>query len=186
MITVLNRLRLTAVVSAVVLLAACGNSQVVKDEDSQFYSIPPGSTFKLNNEITIQPDNTSVYLQNGKPAADAEIDFYKPHCVFELYTISDSARVVKPDSFVITKIVDQREDVSLASPTYAALGMGFVLGDGPVHLTYSTTMYLESKIQPDVYRMTCKRWDWPNIGEYLSINEMRQALGDYFTLTLAE
>jgi hypothetical protein len=47
-------------------------------------------------------------------------------------------------------------------------------------------MYLESKIQPDVFRMNCKRWDWPAIGEFLSINEMRQALGDYFTLTLAD
>ena len=59
-------------------------------------------------------------------------------------------------------------------------------GDGPVHLTYSTTMYLESRIQPDVFRMECKRWDWPADGKFLSINEMRQALGDYFTLTLAE
>ena len=106
--------------------------------------------------------------------------------MFELYTISDKARVVKPDTFVISRIVDQSEDVTTGWPTYAALGMGVVIGDGPVHLTFATTMYLESRIQPDVYRMTCKRWDWPSIGEYLSINEMRQALGDYFTLTLAE
>ena len=104
-------------------------------------------------------------------------------CKFELYTISEQARQVRPDTFVVTRIVDQSEDVSVGWPRYAALVMG---RDGPVHLTFSTTMYLESRIQPDVFRMTCKRWDWPAIGEYLSINEMRQALGDYFTLTLAE
>ena len=58
--------------------------------------------------------------------------------------------------------------------------------DGPSHLTFSTTMYLESQLQPDVFRMDCKRWDWPPTGEFLSINEMREALGDYFTLTLAD
>jgi len=167
-----------------VFLSACESGQVVRDEDSQFYSVRLGSTFTLNREITIQPDNTSVYLQNGKIELVSNVDFYKPHCKFELFTISEKARVVNPDTFVITRIVDQREDVSIKWPSYAGLGMAH--GNGPVHLTFSTTMFLESKIQPDVFRMNCKRWDWPVIGEFLSINEMRMALGDYFTLTLAE
>jgi len=166
------------------LLSACDNSQVVKDENSQFYSVSPGSTFTLNREVSIQPDNTSVYLQYGKIEPVNNVDFYKPNCKFELYKISEQARVVKPDTFVVTKIVDQSEDVSAKWPTYAGLGMAY--GDGPVFLTFSTTMYLESKIQPDVFRMNCKRWDDPAFGEYLSIDEMRQALGDYFTLTLAD
>jgi hypothetical protein len=168
---------------AVTSVAAC-ESQVVKDKNSQFYSVQLGSTFTLNREITIQPDRTSVYFQNGKPGAARDVDFYKPHCKFELFTISTEARLVNPDTFVVTRIVDQREDVSTSWPRYAGLGMA--RGDGPVHLTYSTTLYLESKIQPDVFRMNCKRWDDPVIGEYLTINEMRQALGDYFTLTLAD
>ena len=126
----MHRPILSIAVLAAAALTACANRQMVKDEDSPFYSVP--------------------------------------------------------DSFVVTKIVDQSEDVATGWPTFAALGMGIVFGDGPVHLTFSTTMYLESKVQPDVYRLTCQRWDWPNIGEYLSINEMRQALGDYFTLILAE
>ncbi|MGD2054853.1 MAG: hypothetical protein PVG45_12165 [Gammaproteobacteria bacterium] len=177
---------LSIAVLAGVSLMACDSRQMVKDEDSPFYSVPVGSRITLDREITIPPDHTSVYLQNGGPGADSDVDFYKPHCVFELFTISDEARVVRPDTFVVTKIVDQSEDAATGWPTYAALGMGIVFGDGPVQLTFSTTMYLESKIQPDVYRLTCKRWDWPNTGEYLSINEMRQALGDYFTLILAE
>ncbi len=180
----MNKLILSIGLLSVALLTACNNSQAVRDENSQFYSVPLGSTFTLSREITIQPDQTSVYLQNGKIELVRNVDFYKPHCKFELYTISEQARVVKPDTFVVTRIVDQREDVATKWPVYAVLGMAS--GDGPLHLTFSTTMYLESSIQPDVFRMNCKRWDWPNIGEYLSINEMRQALGDYFTLTLAD
>ena len=168
----------------VLLLTACAGSQAVRDEDSQYYSVPLGSTFTLNTGITIQPNFTSVYFQFGNIEPVGNIDFYKPHCKFELYTISEQARQVRPDTFTVTRIVDQSEDVSVEWPRYAGLGIAGY--DGPVHLTFSTTMYLESRIQPDVFRMTCKRWDWPAIGEYLSINEMRQALGDYFTLTLAE
>ena len=178
----MNKYLLLAALSTALITAAC-ESQNVRDEDSQFFSVPLGSTFTLNREITIQPDQASVYLQNGKLGAARDVDFYKPHCKFELYTISTGARVVKPDTFVVIRIVDQSEDVSIAWPIYAGLGMA---GDGPTHLTFSTTMFLESKIQPDVFRINCKRWDDPVIGEYLSVSEMRQALGDYFTLTLAD
>ena len=180
----MNIFKLSIGLLAVALLTACGSSQALRDENSQFFSVPPGSTFTLNREITIQPDQTSVYLQNGKIELVSNVDFYRPHCKFELFTISEQSRLVKPDTFVVTRIVDQREDVSTKWPLYAGLGMA--RGDGPVHLTFSTTMYLESSIQPDVFRMNCKQWDWPSIGEFLSINQMRQALGDYFTLKLAE
>lgn len=180
----MNKFILSIGFLASALLTACGSSQAVRDENSQFYSVPLGSTFTLNREITIQPDQTSVYLQNGKIEPVSNVDFYRPNCKFELYTISEQARIVKPDTFVVTRIVDQREDVSTKWPVYAGLGMAY--GDGPIHLTFSTTMYLESRIQPDVFRMNCKQWDWPATGEFLSINQMRQALGDYFTLTLAE
>ena len=179
----MNKYVLFPVLMIVTLIAAC-ESQVVKNENSQFYSVPLGSTFTLNREIQIQPDQTSVYMQNGNPGAARDVDFYKPHCKFELLTISTEARVVKPDTFLVIRIVDQREDVSNSWPIYA--GLGLARGDGPVHLSYSTTFYLESKIQPDVFRMNCKRWDDPVIGEFLSIHEMRLALGDYFTLKLAD
>lgn len=169
------------------LLTACSSSPVVGTEDSQFFSVQPGSTFRLNREITIQPDQTSVYLQNGNIEPVANVDFYKPHCKFELLTIADQARTVVPDTFVVTRIVDESEDVSTQTPRYASLHLASGGGvDGPIHLTFSTTMYLESNRQPDVFRMNCKQWDWPPTGDFVSINEMRQALGDYFTLILAK
>ena len=173
---------------AVVLVCACGGSQVVRDENSQFFSVPTGSTFTLHRELTIQPDQTSVYLQNGEITQPGRMDIFQPNCKFELFTISEQARTVAPDTFVVTRILDQREDVVTRWPRYASLviadGGG---GDGgPMHQNYSTTMWLDSNTQPDVFRMSCRRWDTINTGDYLSINEMRRALGDYFTLKLAE
>ncbi len=165
-------------------LAACSNSPVVGNEGSQYFSVAPGSTFTLSTEITIQPHQTSVYLQNGRVERYGNIDIFRPHCKFELYTISEQARTVKPDTFVVTRIVDRREDVSTGWPLYA--GLELATDGGPMHKTYSTAMYLESQLQPEVYRMDCMQWDWINVGEYVSVSQMRQALGDYFTLTLAE
>lgn len=180
----MNRFALLPLFCVTILIGAC-ETQAVKNEDSQFYSVPLGSQFTLNRDITIPPDQTSVYLQYGKVLASGGVDFYKPHCKFELYTISTQARIVKPDTFTVIRIVDRREDVSTRWPVYAGLGLSLSYGDGPIHMTYSTAMYLESDVQPDVFRMDCKRWDDPTIGEYLSIREMRDALGDYFTLELA-
>ena len=166
------------------LLTACSNSQVIGNENSQFFSVSPGSTFELSREITIQPDQTSVYLQNGGIEAYENIDIFRPHCKFELYTISEQARTVKPDTFAVSRIVDRMNDVSTGSPRYASLAVA--MNGGPMHKTFSTKMYLESTQQPDVFRMDCMQWDWINVGKYVSISQMRQALGDYFTLTLVQ
>ena len=171
-------------VFSIILLGACSN-QVAKEENSQFFSVPIGSTFTLNRELTIEANQTTVYLQNGRIELVGNIDIYHPNCKFELFTISEQARTVEPDTFVVTRVVDQREDVSRQWPLYASLTVA-ESGGGPMHETYATTMWLESRKQPDVFRMSCRRWDWVNMGEYLSINEMRQTLGDYFTLTLAQ
>ena len=165
-------------------LTACSNSQVVGNEDSQFFSVSPGSTITLSREIVIQPNQTSVYLQKGSIEPYSNIDIFRPHCKFELYTISEQARTIKPDTFVVIRIVDRRDDVSTGWPLYA--GLGVAVDGGPMHKTYSTNMYLESTQQPDVFRMNCMQWDWINVGEFVSIGQMRQALGDYFTLTLAK
>ena len=51
---------------------------------------------------------------------------------------------------------------------------------------YSTVMYLSSELssnrQPDVYRMTCKHWESVIDDHYLSIEQMREAMGEWFTL----
>ncbi len=165
-------------------LTACTEANVIKDTSSQFYSVTVGATFTLNRPITILPNMTSVYLQNGKTSSSRDIDFYYPNCKFELYTISESERTVQPDTFVVTRIIDDAENASIDEVLYASLASGG--SDGPLFLNYLTMMYLKSEKQPDVYRITCQNWDDVPDGKYLSIDQMRQALGDVFTLTLAE
>ena len=51
---------------------------------------------------------------------------------------------------------------------------------------YASTYYLRSADAPNVRSLECVQWYDPVNVEYLSINEVRNTLGDYFTLELKE
>lgn len=173
--------RVFLVLAVILVLAACDHS-AVKDETSEFYAIPVGSTLELNRDITIPPDQVSVLLQDGAVQQKANINFYRPNCKFELYPISENARLVRPDRFLITKVFDENEFTGLHRSYYASQRM--VSTDAPETITYATVMHLHSDMQPDVYRMTCKHWESVVDNRYLTISEMRKAMGDIFTLKI--
>ena len=50
---------------------------------------------------------------------------------------------------------------------------------------YVTLLYLNSDKQKDVYRMSCQHWESVMDDRHLSITQMRQAMGDVFTLQLS-
>lgn len=154
----------------------------VKDESSEFYVIPVGSALVLNVEVVIPPDQVSVLIQNGMVQHHANVDFYKPNCKFELYSISENARLVKPDYFLIKKVVDENEYSGLRESYYASRTM--LVTDEPETITYATVMYLHSDIQPDVYRMTCKHWESVVDDRFLSVSAMRKAMGDIVSLRI--
>ena len=64
---------------------------------------------------------------------------------------------------------------------YAFFGSGDA---GPSHVDYMTVMYLESVKQPDVLRITCTHWEDPVEAEFLSIQQMRKAMGKILTLNI--
>jgi len=64
---------------------------------------------------------------------------------------------------------------------YASLRNAY---DAPAVFTYTTSMMLASSRQPDVLRLSCKHWESITDDNFLSISEMRGALGEIFTLRL--
>jgi hypothetical protein len=165
-----------------VTLAAC---QYVppRGEDSPLISPQAGSMLHLNRPLRIAAHNASVIIRDGKP----EYSYFRlggayyPHCDFELRTRAKVERVVEPDIFTVTRVVREIENVMLA-PVVVASSDG---ANGPPHENYMTILYLHSDRQPDVLRMTCQHWEDPNDGQHLTIKQIRQALGDLFTLQLA-
>lgn len=162
-------------------MGGCDYSSV-RDETSEFYAVPVGSILILNTEITIPPDQVSVLLQDGSIKKHADVNLYYPNCKFELYSISENSRIVRPDRFTITKVVEENEFTSLQKPLYVSRRL--MSNDAPETITYATVFYLNSEIQPDVYRMTCKHWESVVVDRYLTISEMRKVMWDVFSLMI--
>lgn len=175
------------------LITACSIDDV-KDEASIFYAVPVGSVLMLNQEVTIAGGQVAVYVQYGELMSYKDVNKYQPNCKFEIYTMSEKSRNVQTDSFEIIKVVDEIESSSLKNDVKLAvfdfsvgknhLAMGML--DHSLVFNYTTMMYLSSDKQKDVYRMTCQHWEAIMDDRYLSIAQMREAMGEVFTLKIKE
>lgn len=164
-------------------LAGC-SYQAPKDIGSSFYSPPVGSQLTLHQNIEIPANNTQVRIQDGKVVKSYwDLDAYYANCNFELRDIANVERIVKPDTFNISRVVRDTENVMLNMPTIVASAGG---DGGPPNVDYMTIMDLYSANQPDVIRMSCQHWNEPNDGEHLNIKQIRKTLGDIFTLSLSD
>ena len=185
-------MRVFPIVAAIVLIAA-GCQSYQGDEASPYYTVPVGSTLILTRPITIPPDQVGALLQYGQIAPWPQINAYRPHCKFEVRNRVPNAQTVTPDEFLITRVSRALlPSVSNGSVLYARASVGIgigigidgVAGDGPSVQTFATRMDLGSSRQPNVFRLTCGQWGYPYDGQYLSIDEIRAALGNVFRLQI--
>lgn len=173
------------------LLVACQTSAYEGNENSPFYPVPAGSTLTLTHHLTIPAEQVAAFLQGGEVVASGRINQYYPHCKFELQRRLDKAQTVQPDSFEITKVVQEiGHSVALDGLQLAGVSVGIGInigsrGDGASLQTHSTRMTLRSARQPGVFRLSCGQTALPYEGRHVSINEMRKALGGVFTLAVA-
>lgn len=171
----------------VVLLGACQTSYL-GNEDSPYYKVPVGSRLILNNDIAIPPYKAGAYIQGGLILPLSQVNKYYPHCKFEVLKIREAPQTIKADTFVIDKVVQEITDtVDTGRLRLAGIGIGINIGasDGPSVQAYATRLNLHSDRQPEVFRLSCGQWAYPNQGQQVTINEMRKALGNLFTLQLA-
>ena len=144
------------------LLAGCEAMLAQKyDIDSQFYRIPAGSRLILNQPLNIPAGRAHVVIQPGRSGAGANED--AANCQFEVRTLGPVK--VQPDTFDITRAENSREWISQ-----------------PSIMRFYRILHLQSVTQPDVLQLMCEDWDGPMLGKYISIPEMRAALGDVITL----
>lgn len=166
------RLRLLAL-----LLAAGGCHGTVRDDDA---SVPAPTRLTLNRALTFAADRSAVFMQGGKLTTFAALNAYAPHCKFELHDPAPEPRTVNPDTFAI---VGLREEIYLSQwPP----GRRTQIADSsmPSYFVYATVMRLNSVQQPQAFQLTCQHWEPGDSAtpRYLTLDEMRQALGDIATL----
>lgn len=157
--------------------------------DSPWYQPPAGSELVLNQPIEIPPNAATVRFQFGKIVSGPQ-DF-EPNCVFELTTVRETPQRVEPQVFVVTRVRSGSSIYRASLPRPAGLMKAGLVFEGspPPRYYYQTEMFLRSERQPNVLMMTCQHaWQSPpsrfEFQRPPTVAEMRQAMGEYFTLRL--
>ena len=147
----------------VALLVGC-QTVATNDPAKINFRIPPGSKLVLNRELTIPAGVAHIILQHGEvgPAANE----FEVNCRFEVRDLGP--RVIHPDSFLITSWSSQREWVN-----------------EPNTLKFYKVFHLKSEHQADIMPMTCQYWYYPLFGRPVTIRQVQEALGGYFTFEFA-
>ena len=185
-------MRRMTIVIVVTFLTACQTMAYEGNEDSPYYKVPIGSKLILHQDIEIPPHLAGIYLQGGKILPLAQVNQYYPHCKFEVFKLKDTPQPIKADEFSIKKVVQEMtHSVSTGRLQLAAvsIGVGIHIGlddDSSPLQTYVTRLDLHSEKQPDVFRLSCGLWAYPPKGQHVTIREIRQVLGEVFTLQTAQ
>jgi Prokaryotic membrane lipoprotein lipid attachment site len=179
------------ILGAAALVAGCQTTARYQgDESSPFYVVPSGSRVVLNRELTVPPEQTRVYIQNGRVVQMTEVQHYYPYCRLEVYNRRDTAQTVAPDEATVTRAVQEEIQGAFvdAGPLMLAGRLIRVQGGesqgGPIIQSFSTRMELRSPKQPDLFRLTCAQLGYPGQDRHVTISEIRRTLDPLVTLRL--
>lgn len=172
-------MKIFAILLTSFILSACGYTL---EADSP-YRVPSQSLMILNSSLTFPSEQVAIYIQNGKIIPANSIDSYSPFCILELKKRLTDVLQVTPDKFRVVNTKYKYEVGQLYYRQYASIGSGLANADVS-HMEYETELYLYSKRQPNVSKMTCKHWIDPLHARYVKIKEIRDTLSPLFTLNL--
>jgi hypothetical protein len=173
----------------VLLLGGCANLSS-PNPDSPYYAYPPGWAAQLNRELPINPGSATVRLQYGRIVPRNGVQEQDPFCILEVNMVSSQVQMVQPGRFEIVQVSRNVSEITAAaSPRMnsgfikTAMGGGY---DDPSFLYFITLFRLRDAAQPDVRSLRCA-WNQMAPGNralmrHLTLDEMRQALGDWITL----
>jgi hypothetical protein len=144
----------------------------------------PVAVLSLLRPLEISPGEASVRLQYGRTVARNGLQETDPHCIFEVNTVLETSREIQPGAFRILRASRRETGFSgMPIPFWHRYGQGLFRHDGPSHIYYLTEFQLQSDGQPDIRSLTClHNQASASIPRHLSLAEMRQALGSYFSL----
>jgi len=146
-------------------------------------TIKSGSVLTLNQSLRIGADTAMLYFQDGQPASYFSLDQYRPYCRLEMFGQTDTLRILEPGDFTVIKVNTIIEDVRLKPAKLASMSIN-IIPESREEI-YATVLYLRSAIQPGVELLSCQRWeDASGFPRHLNIRQIRNTLGEIFTLTI--
>jgi hypothetical protein len=152
------------IVISAMLLAGC-QSMSSTSESSIWFRVKPGSKLVLNRALEIPSGQAHIKLQQG--AVTGGVDEYTINCSFEVK--NPGPQTINPDTFLIHNVSSQREWVSQ-----------------PDTMDFYMVFRLQSTQQADVEKLFCGYWDGPLSGKPVTVEDVKQALGEYMTFEFAQ
>lgn len=132
--------------------------------------IQAGEVFVLETPITIRANHSRSFIQFGK-LTGGSFNNSEPHCRIEVRNLSEQPQTIQPERFIITHVNIDEEMIALqnlpiqlamndsiapTTMTDAASTKMLALGGYERPETMDLVhLYLQSKQQPNVYRLTC-------------------------------
>jgi len=175
------------------LIPACQSAYIngVPNEGSPYFQVPVDSKLILNRTITIEPFQNSAYFQRGRMIPWYEVIKYGAYCALAVERKRDVEQVVKPGEFVVHNVSNESFFSIAKAGKRNLVPVAFKLpvadtkdGNGSYEV-YATVMELRSDTQTEVRRLTCANWGLPQGMQTLTVEIIRQSLGDFFSLKLA-
>ncbi len=176
-------MRVMAIVFVLFCNIAC--QSLYKNVESYIYQLPVGSVLILHQSINIPPHQTGIYFQYGTIQTYRNIEVYEANCKFEVRDLVGEMQMIDPDQFEIYKVQQESESVGLDLMQFASR-VSIYSGGGATAEVYATVLYLRSRRQPNVLKLTCEHWDDPALGDDLKITQLMAALGDYLSVEIAQ
>ncbi|MCO6413578.1 MAG: hypothetical protein J5I92_12645 [Thiogranum sp.] len=127
----------------------------------------------------------SVYFQQGKALSFGGIDEYLPYCELQVTGPAKQLQIIEPGEFLIVRV---REDISGVQSGVTTVAFGGTRLTGVFEKefgSYETVMELRADTHPEITRLRCARVDEVPVGVFLSLTEIRTALGELATLEIS-
>ena len=175
-------LRLLLVGFGVFALSACQVGYNSRASGPFFFEqVRVGGKVILHQPLTIPSQQVRAFVQGGRPVSIQQVYKQEANCQFETRQLAQGAMEIKPDEFMITKVVRTEELFSsLQRPLLVAS-----MGDGAADLyEFKTRLSVSSKKNPDVRYFTCSHMEHLSTGgDHLRYQQFLQAVGNVVTLS---
>ncbi len=167
----MKKLSLIALIA--IFLSACQTSNVRP-------SFPTGVMFQLNEDIEFNPLQVALYFQYGKIVDANSIDDYKSNCTLEVKHKLKRTQIFTPDNFSVNRVHREITNQYHASSLHS---QAFAFGGASRYPEYITEIYLYSKRQSNIYKLTCQHLEEPEFPRHLTPEEIQNTLGKIITIT---
>jgi hypothetical protein len=124
-----------------------------------------GSMLTLKQNLSIPTGSSFVYFQDQRILAPEALRANYPYCRFGLDDPASAVREIQPNVFVVTSVdYDERSAGSLGEVVSA------------------TRMNLQTELGAKGYHMTCMLPSAAGYARFITVPEVRGAVGEFFTL----